>query len=143
MASESLNKNKGPYHGIGIAIVVLAGLPLLLYRVFYNVIEANASTPASLNKIQAQVFAGIIGTLFCAIMMVMGLLEDSFKVVVKRVGEFIYCLRYESVEHAFRWYWQNVKEKGYCFWIYLALIIFNIWFLVDGIVKFLQVTGVL
>lgn len=130
-----LNKKKGPYQGILIVIALMLGVPFVVNKLFMAVlVKPNATIKAiALATASANVFSGLIGVLFCAMLIADGLLVESFLVVIDRLKEFFEALIYENVVHACKWYWLHFKDKGAAFWIYLALILYNVFNFLESI----------
>mgnify|MGYP006916242585 FL=1 len=133
-------ENRNPYKGLHIICLLIIGIPYLLYRGFIFVMlnaELLKDSPVMI-ECEARCLAGVIGICLCCVTLIEAL-GASMNVVLKRWGEVLFALRYESLAHAIKWWWMDFKDHGGTLWIYLILIAINVLTFINGAKDFLRI----
>lgn len=119
------NKRKSPYHGVFIAIIFMIVVPVVCYVVFRALLFHNQTHIAKdINESSAKALGFGIGVLFHLSCIIAGVLEPSFKIVIRRVGEFFENLKF-SFKLACNCYADDVRENGVAFWLMFGVMVAN------------------
>ncbi len=129
---------KSPYHGILFGCFYLIVVPAAIFIVLYlaiNISWSQQQYSGEINLATAKAFGCGCGSVFHLSCIIVGQLRESFHTVVERVKEFFINL-FVSPALAVKCYWMDLKDGGVVFWIYLAVMGFNLYLTVDGFMDF-------
>ena len=129
---------RSPYRGILFTLIMLIGVPVGLY--FFLKLILTVGVPYrdyDLNKYTAQALGFGCGFLFQMCCILCGLFTPSFRAVAKRVGNFFGNL-IVSFKFAITIYFDEVKEDGVVFWIYLFIVVSTLYFSISGFLNFIS-----
>lgn len=132
------HKNKSPYHGVFVASFFMIALPIAFYFLFRWVFfkTQTAQTP-ELNEATAKIVGFGIGVLFHISLAIVGVFNESLKIVKLRVAEFFENLHI-SFKFAWECYIEDIRENGVAFWILFGIVVVNICFFASGLSTVLQ-----
>ena len=135
--SENGNKKKSPYSGLWVHILLLVGTPLVLFAIIYYLIMKNHLSGKELAIYTSLTFAyglGFVIQISCAFA---GAFKGSLKVIFKRIREFFDDLII-SFKYAVKSYFDNIKNDGVLFWIYLYIILGTLAIAIFSAYKYLK-----
>ena len=139
---ENENKKKSPYSGLWVSLLLLIGVPVSLFILFYVIIISNNLLGKELGLYTSLTFGFGIGLLFQFGCVVAGIFKEPVNAIIKRVKEFFEDLII-SFGYAVKSYFENIKKDGFLFWIYLYIILFTLAIVAFSVYKYIQISGVI
>ncbi len=134
----SEQKEKSPYHGILIACIVLALVPLVLYGIVrVAIFQYQTQFSDELNEASSKLFGFGTGMLFHLSCIIAGALKEPFAIVVNRVKDFFSNLKF-SFKVAWTCYKFDIQSNGVAFWIIFAVMIANVCLFIDGLATIIE-----
>ncbi len=115
------NKKYSPWHGFPFVLLMLIGVPLLMYLVISAAVNYYQPQFARVNPASSRCIACMLGSIYHASCVMGGLLRDPWRVLVYRVKEFFENLPC-GLPFALSCYWDDLKNDGCLFLIYAAII---------------------
>ena len=127
------HKRKSPYHGIVLTSFFMIAVPVGLYFLMRAILFKNqVEISAELNEASAKTIGLGVGFLFHMSLIIAGILEESFRVVIRRVIGFFDDLKF-SFKIAWGCYVDDIRENGVAFWILFAIMVVNFCFFWSGL----------
>lgn len=119
------HKEKSPYHGVFVASFFMILVPILLYLLISGAINLlKPATPVAERVATAKMIGCGSGFLFHLTLIIVGVMKDAFRAVINRICNFFENLKF-NFKLAWTCYWEEVKETGVAFWIFLVIMIVN------------------
>lgn len=125
-------KKQSPYRGLWVILLMLTGVPLLLFGVLYAAMEFHQPYNTDLNLATAKVIGCGLGTVFHLSCAVAGVFTPHVQAVMYRIGEFFENL-IVSPGFAFESYWDDMKNDGVVLLIELPILVGNFLVVLDGL----------
>jgi len=119
------HKTYSPYHGVWAVVLMLSIVPIALTWVIGLVLAVYQPHMSALNTASARFVGCGLGSIFHLACIIGGLLRDSFHTLCFRISEFFANLAC-SVSFAFQSYWDDMKQDGVVFDIYLLIILLTL-----------------
>ena len=117
-------RNVAPYRGFLFSCLLLIAIPVIFYYIVYGVIIKYQSQLSKEMQISCAMMFGMgAGCLFNYSCVILGLFKGTFKVVVKRIVNFISNISI-SPKIAIMCYKTDLEEDGAVFWAYFFIIVF-------------------
>ena len=133
---EHYGKNKNPYKGIAIPIIIAIGLPIGMYFFFYPFLNVKNNTP-TMAMYMSLSFAGLVGVLFDLICFFHGLLSDLIQGLFLRIKETISFFGFFK-KGAMSYYFSCfMHDGGPILWIFVLIFGATIAMMTFGLVNFL------
>lgn len=115
-------KGYSPYHGVWVVALLLCAVPAVFALVIWLALSTYQPQYETMNGPTALCIGFGLGSVFHLSCIVVGMLRKPFRAVAFRVSEFFQNLAC-SPGFAFREYWEDVKQDGVAFDIYLLIIL--------------------
>lgn len=125
-------KRQSPYRGMWVILIMLIMPPLLCYAIVAGVQAEFSKAPAALDAATAKVLGCGMGFLFHMICILSGVLTAGWEALKYRIREFFENL-IVGIGYAFSTYWEDMRNDGVTFIIYLSIILVNFAIMMDGI----------
>ncbi|MBO5867184.1 MAG: hypothetical protein J6Q55_03960 [Clostridia bacterium] len=126
------HKERSPYHGVFVAAFFMVLVPILLFLLINGSIKLWQPHTAVEERIAtAKMFGLGTGFLFHITLMLVGVMKEPFRAVVRRIANFFENLKF-NFKLAWTCYVDEVKETGVAFWIFFAIIVVNFCFFWSG-----------
>ena len=138
---DGYEKEKSPYHGVGMLCLVMIGVPVILYLISRTFFAHQALMYPDLVSLSALVLSSGIGVLLHLSFVIIGVFRESFAVVRARLSEFFDDLKI-GVGFALRDYWYNIKTGGLAFLIYFTIMLGTDLGFVFSLLKFLRIAPI-
>ncbi|MCR5067836.1 MAG: hypothetical protein K6A14_07230 [Erysipelotrichaceae bacterium] len=139
--NSGVTKKKHPFVELLTVTFFMLAVPYVIFLMCRALLRTYTNNSSALINAQSEAFAGLIGT---GVMFVL-FLSDSFIIplmaVLERWHELIADIRAGMWRSGLKTYAYNLKEKGILFWYYLALFGFEIWLIIDGCQRFVELLG--
>lgn len=119
------NKQYSPYHGMLPTALLLIAVPVVFVLLLEVMLATFSPRLTYVNAPSARFVGCAMGLLFHLSCIIGGLLRPSFRAFTFRISEFFQNLRC-SLGFALRCYWDDIKQDGVTFDVYLAIILANI-----------------
>lgn len=116
------HKTYSPYHGVWAVVLMLSIVPIALSWLIGIVLAVYQPQMPALNAASARCVGCGLGTVFHLACIIGGLLRESFRTLCFRISEFFANLAC-SASFAFQSYWDDMKQDGVVFDIYLLIIL--------------------
>ena len=131
---EYKGQEKGPYYGVLQTCLILIIIPLIFILIIYGVFSYFKSLSEEAICYSTLTFGGTCGVLFHMIAIISGLFKGTFKVVINRISTFFQNVVLD-IRLAFKIYFEDIKNEGIVFWIYLIIILSMIGLTIYGAVN--------
>ena len=128
------HKRQSPYRGMWVALLLLIIPPLLCYGIVSGVLERFSRSSDALDLATSKALGCGIGGLLHMICILSGLLTPGWEALKYRVREFFENL-IVSPGYAFSTYWEDMRNDGVTFIIYVTIIGINAAITVDGVLE--------
>lgn len=125
-------KRQSPYRGFWVIMLFLILVPLGLYSLVNAVLEEYSPYSAALDSATARALGCGFGFLFHMICMLSGVLTAGWEALKYRLREFFENL-IVGVGYAISSYWEDMRNDGVTFIIYMSVILANLAIMVSGI----------
>lgn len=135
---DEMGREKSPWEGFWVICGVMIFMPLLFRFIVGSVMRGGFGlVMQELNQISARAVGLCLGTVFHLGCLVSGVFTPSFKIVTTRLKEFFETLTY-APKIAVSEYWWNLKQTGFAFWVYMAIMAGNVWIWVNDLITFVE-----
>ncbi len=133
------HEEKSIYNGMLVKILFMCLPSILLTWLFYETI--NFYEPQfgyELNWNSAKLLGTGMGIIIHLLFLLDGAFKKDFAIVTNRIKDFFSYLSV-SPKGVLKLYWDDVRENGMTFWIYFSVIIVNILFFGNSLLKVLRI----
>lgn len=121
-------KKKSVYKGIGIVFFFLLLVPIAMFFFFRLIFITYTDHPSDIIIYMSLGFGGTVGTLFCLICLITGLISDLLSKMFKRIGNLfsnIKIFKGKAIKWYFEDYWRNGGIIIFLFFLWLAICAFS------------------
>ena len=122
-----------PYRGVFLTSFFLIIAPLF----FCFTIDIFMGNDTTIENLTIFVFGFAMGILFDLGCIIAGLMKGTFDVVKERVKTFFEDLII-SIRFALESYFNDIKENGIVFWIYLSIMVATVWLFILGLQELIK-----
>lgn len=130
-------KRTSPYRGCWMVLLLLIGVPLLLYGILSIALAYYYPHSMRLNQATARCLGCGLGSLYHMGCIISGLLREPFHAICYRVKEFFANLSC-GLPFALRCYWDDMKHDGLLFLPYAAIIGICLYIAIQGAITALS-----
>ena len=128
------HKRQSPYRGMWVVLLLLIVPPLLCYGVVNGVLERFSRSSDALDAATAKALGCGMGSLFHMICILSGVLTAGWEALKYRIREFFENL-IVGPGYALSTYWEDMRNDGVTFIIYMTIILVNASVTVDGVLE--------
>ena len=138
---NGFSRKKHPIIEVIVVTFFMFLVPHVIFAMCSSLLKEFTNNSSDLVFAQAETFAGIIGTVFSMFLYATGFLFEPFMKVAARWYDLIGYLQFGLWKLGFRSYFRRIWEDGINLWIYIGLMLFEVFVFMDGLKRFCMLTG--
>ncbi len=105
------SKYRSPYYGLWLVLLVMIGVPLIFYGIFFGAFTEHQHESRAVNEACARALGFGVGTVFNISLFIAGTFSNHIAAVGRRIFAFFGNLKV-SFGFAFKCYFEDVKSDG-------------------------------